>query len=236
MKRKASIHSYPHRRIASVFIAMGILVLLSAVIINPWAGALYRRSIVNYQDVMLGYFLWAIAIGLLIVGIALAVRISSSKRLGRIVLLFTTFLLLLLSDRLLLVAYGLPLWMADMKNHYRHRPNTIRAWGRQYDRRLIRTNTYGHHDDDFPMAKGDNEFRGLILGDSITMGHGLTYEDTFSNQLEDILREKTGRYKSYQIINTGVQGYSTFQEYNVLLESLVFGPDFVALADALPET
>ncbi len=61
------------------------------------------------------------------------------------------------------------------------------------------------------------------------MGHGVTYEETFSNQLENILREKNGYHRSYQIINAGVQGYSTFQEYNLLMESLVFKPDFIAI-------
>jgi lysophospholipase L1-like esterase len=93
---------------------------------------------------------------------------------------------------------------------------------------LIRINQYGHHDDDFPLTKRGQEFRGVVLGDSITMGHGVTSNETFSNQLERLLRSRHPD-RTYQIINTGVQGYSTFQEYNVLLRSLVFQPDFIAV-------
>jgi lysophospholipase L1-like esterase len=60
------------------------------------------------------------------------------------------------------------------------------------------------------------------------MGMGVTAQQTFSNQLEDMLKEKY-REINYQIINAGVQGYMTLQEYNILRRSLVFSPDFVAI-------
>jgi len=229
VKTKASMESYSHQNIASMFIALGIVVFLSGLIINPWAGKLYRGNMINHYDVMLSYFIWAIVSSILIFGTSLIFRSVRSKRIENITVLFMTCMLIALSDRLLLAKLGLPLWVADVENHYRHRPNTIRLWGSYYNNKLIRINKYGHHDNDFPLKKGDNEFRGLIIGDSITMGHGVTYEETFSNQLENILREKNGYRRSYQIINAGVQGYSTFQEYNLLMESLVFKPDFIAI-------
>ena len=212
-----------------MFIAVGIAVFLSGLIINPWAGKLYRRNIINYRDVMLSYFIWATAISVMIVGASLIFRSVRSKKIGHITVLLTTCMLIALSDRLLLAKLGLPLWEADPENHYRHRPDTIRSWGDSYGNKLIRINKYGHHDDDFPLNKRDHEFRGLMIGDSVTMGHGLTYEETFSNQLEGVLREKTGDRRHYQMINAGVQGYSTFQEYNLLRESLVLKPDFIAV-------
>ncbi len=98
-----------------------------------------------------------------------------------------------------------------------------------YDNKLIMTNLYGHHDDDFAVKKTDREFRALILGDSITMGHGVTREQTFSNQLEILLQKSGKNQRRYQVINTGVQGYSTFQEFHELKRSLIFQPDFVAV-------
>jgi hypothetical protein len=53
------------------------------------------------------------------------------------------------------------------------------------------------------------------------MGHGVTSDETFANQLERQLLKASGRkYDHYQIINAGVQGYSTFQEFHVLERSL----------------
>ncbi len=45
----------------------------------------------------------------------------------------------------------------------------------------------------------------LFIGGSFTMGHGLTYEDSFVGQLDAITEEK------YQIVNLGVQAYGTDQ-------------------------
>src|ERR1044072_3194763 len=105
----------------------------------------------------------------------------------------------------------------------------MRSWGKEFVNKLIRINSYGHHDDEFPIQKDKDEFRGIVLGDSIAMGHGVTYEETFANQLEVLLKASGSKYHSYQIINAGVQGYSTFQEYHVLERSLVFRPDFIAV-------
>jgi lysophospholipase L1-like esterase len=142
-------------------------------------------------------------------------------------LMFATCALIVLSDRLLLAMCGLPLWIADLDSHYKHRPNAIRSWGAAYNNKLIQINSYGHHDDEFPIKKDLREFRGLMLGDSITMGHGVGREETFANQLETLLNA-TG-YRKARIINAGVQGYATFQEYNTLLDSLSFEPDFITI-------
>lgn len=77
MKTKASMQSY-HQNIASMFIALGIVVFLSALIINPWVGKLYRSKMINYHDVMLSYFIWAIVISILIVGTSLIFRSVSA--------------------------------------------------------------------------------------------------------------------------------------------------------------
>jgi lysophospholipase L1-like esterase len=73
----------------------------------------------------------------------------------------------------------------------------------------------------------------FFLGDSIVMGHGVTAGETFANRLESTL-ERFGRgYDSYQIINAGVQGYSTSQELALLREEIRFAPDFIAIGFCL---
>jgi lysophospholipase L1-like esterase len=216
------------RRCSSLLVALGSAVVLSAWLINPWVGQLYRSNIINYHDVMLTYFTWAMAIGLLLVANGLLLQWTQSGAVKNITLVVTTCALLVLSDRLLLARFGLPLWMADLDSHYTHRPNAVRSWGSPYENKLIRINSHGHHDDEFPPKKGDREFRGVMLGDSITMGHGVTRNETFANQLEALLNAER-RTPASQVINAGVQGYSTFQEYNAFTASLVFEPDFAAV-------
>lgn len=214
------------QRFSSLLIALGGAAVLSASLINPWTGEFYHSTVINYQDVLSTYFSWAMIIGLLMVANGLILRWTTSDAINNMSLIFMTCALIVLSDRLLLARFGLPLWIADLDSHYKHRPNAIRSSGGPNDK-LYRINSYGHHDDDFPLKKGIGEFRGVMLGDSITMGHGVTREETFANQLEALLNSKTRT--SAQIINAGVQGYGTFQEYNAFLDSLVFEPNFVTI-------
>lgn len=220
---------YSEQKVGLLIVFLGISFLISALVINPWIGRYWRGSTVNYQDVMIGYFVWISVLGALLVSVGILLVRVHSKMMGQIATLFATISLLVLLDKLLLATFGLPLWVPDSENHYKHRPNAIRSWGPGYENKLIRINSYGHHDDDFPTRKLQNEFRGIILGDSITMGHGVTHEETFSNQLEALLKVSDTNHRKYQIINTGVQGYSTFQEYHVLERSLIFEPQFIAV-------
>ena len=157
----------------------------------------------------------------------------TKKRFTNIAVLMTTCIILLMVDRVLLALLGLPLWMADDKLHYKHRPNAIRSWN-SYDDKPILINSHGHHDDEFPVEKPVHELRVLNLGDSITMGHGVTRDETYSNQLEQLLiADSTLDYQSVQVINAGVQGYSTFQELEVLRRSFIFHPDLITVGFCL---
>lgn len=214
----------------SVLIAtIGIVCIISSFAMYPSVSQYWRAESVNYRDVMNEYNVWSSVLGALLVGVGMVFVKVNSKWMGHFVTLFTTVSLIVLSDRLLLAGLGLPLWVPDAENHYWHRSNVVRTWGPDYDNKLIRTNGYGHHDDEFPVQKSKDEFRGIVLGDSITMGHGVTYEETFVNQLEFLLKGSGQNHSGYQIINAGVQGYSTFQEYHVLERSLVYKPDFIAV-------
>jgi lysophospholipase L1-like esterase len=210
---------------SSLLIALGGAVLLSAFLIEPLIAGF--RNVTNYRDVLSIYFRWAMSIGFLMVVNGILLRWTMSDAVRNMSLLFMTCALILLSDRLLLAGFGLPLWIADLDNHYKHRPNAVRSWSSHYNNKLIQINSYGYHDDEFPLKKNLGQFRAVMLGDSITMGHGVSREETFANQLETRLNAISPR--SAQIINAGVQGYATFQEYNAFLDSLVFEPDFVAI-------
>ncbi len=149
-----------------------------------------------------------------------------------ILLLLFTVSLIVLIDRLLLNYFDLPLWEWDEKLHYKHRPNSVKHW-ESFGNKKIVINEYGLHDDSFPIKKRKKELRILNLGDSITMGHGVTRDETYSKFLEIILSDSLDNYQTIQAINTGVQGYSTFQELEVLNRSLKFDPDIVTIGFCL---
>ena len=159
--------------------------------------------------------------------------VVAKKHLTNLALLLATLLLLGGIDRLLLAGLGRPLWIADDELHYRHRPSTVGTWY-TFDDQPIYINAHGHHDDEFPEAKPPGELRILSLGDSVTMGHGVTRDKTYANQLERRLEADSAlAYRSYQVINAGVQGYAVFQELEVLRRSLRFRPDLVTVGFCL---
>lgn len=147
-------------------------------------------------------------------------------------LFLATICLIVLIDRLLLLYFGLPLWKWDETLHFKHRPNIIRYWT-GYDNKPIQINEYGQHDDSFPIKKDTKELRILNLGDSITMGHGVSKDETYSRYLETFLLDSLKNYNKVQAINTGVQGYSPFQELELLKRSLIFQPDIVTIGFCL---
>lgn len=213
-----------------IVILAGAAMLASGLFINPWVGRLSRgAAVVDYADVLLGYFGWSVVLG--VIAIALGRRVVRGK--GWADGLSVCFLLcamFVLGDRWILTKLGLTIWEYDPQLHYVHRPGAVRTLasaGRPGD--LIRINAHGFHDDEFPREKPPGELRGLMLGDSVTMGYGVTYAETFSKKLEDLLAERDGAHGNHQIINAGVHGYSTFQERVTLERNLDLRPDFVAV-------
>ena len=77
--------------------------------------------------------------------------------------------------------------------------------------------------------KSPDEFRVLLLGDSVTMGHAVPLEATISRQLEDLLA-KERIAKRITIINGGMNGAGPLQERGMLLKrGLALNPDLVIL-------
>ena len=220
---------YDARRIGGgLIVALGIAAVLSGLWLNPVVGQWVRGPLViDYADVLRDYFVWACAVGVLL--IALGARVSRGRsRFDELAVLALVLGSVILLDRYLLTRFGLPLWTYDAEIGYRHRPNAVRtlaAVGRPNDHIVI--NRWGFHDTDFPLHKPEHKFRALMLGDSTTMGFGLTYAETFSAQLESMLDGNDRRFVGHQAINAGVHGYSTYQEARMLERALVFEPDIV---------
>ncbi len=227
---------YTARDVGSLLIVLiGLAVLFSAVPLNPWFGRLiWSEHAIDKLDVLTRYAWTSVVLGSVIVFLGMRVGRLTDGGADGSSLLGLLICLLLVFDRLLLVHFGLPLWIHDPVLHYRHRPNAVRTLaraGRPQD--TVRINRYGHHDTEFPRQKPSGELRGLMVGDSVTMGDQLVYEQTFSAQLEKRLREGAGAFTSYEMINTGVHGYATYQEVEVLRESMAFDPDFIVVGFCL---
>lgn len=73
---------------------------------------------------------------------------------------------------------------------------------------------------DYDLAKAPNTFRILVLGDSITFGHGSVH--TYPDLLEQMLRQWRPDV-DWQVWNTSVPGYNTSQELAKLLH---VGPSY----------
>jgi hypothetical protein len=208
----------------------GGALIVSGLIINPWVGGLWRSgAMVNYYDVMLQYFLLSVILGGIIVGLGLYISRTGSAGVENLCLLIITISLIIVADRLALVCYGRSPYMADKVVQFRLRPNVEWHSGNF----LIKTNRYGYNDDDFPVRKDEGEFRGVALGDSLTMAHGVNPDESYPRVLQGLLNRYDSRFKSHKIINTGVSGYGVNQEYRMFEEAMRFKPDFAMIGFCL---
>ena len=87
----------------------------------------------------------------------------------------------------------------------------------------VHINSLGFRDDrEYSLEKGPSTFRILVLGDSVTFGHGSVAEHTYPFLLEQKLKAwKPG--VDWQVWNLAVPGYNTSQELAHLLQ---VGPSY----------
>lgn len=87
----------------------------------------------------------------------------------------------------------------------------------------ITTNSFGFRAPELKSDKG-SEFRILALGDSITLGDYVPYEDTYTSRLEHYLGPHI------KVINAGIGSADIRNEYHILVEAgLTMKPDVVLL-------
>lgn len=215
--------------IALLVTLAGIGFVGSGLITNPFVAQMMSGGqAIDRLDVLWGYLLWSVALGVCV--IVLAGQLGRSPRGDGLVVLALLLSAMILADRYLLAKLGLPLWEHDPALRYRHRAGAVRLVNpNEANGRVYVINRHGHHDEEISVDKPEGELRGLMLGDSVTMGYGVVHEETYATQLERILSQRDRAYRFHQMINTGVHGYSTRQERQVLERSLRFEPDFVAL-------
>ena len=92
----------------------------------------------------------------------------------------------------------------------------------------VEINSLGFRDTrDYSLDKPRGTFRILILGDSVTFGHGALSDTTYPYLLEQRLKQWRGEV-GWQVWNLGVPGYNTSQELEYLkLVATPYQPDLV---------
>lgn len=99
---------------------------------------------------------------------------------------------------------------------------------------LVRTNSYGFREDEYPLARRPGVKRVVVLGDSYTFGTGVAFKETYAKRLEAELNRGAERY---EVINFGVPGYNTVLELATWREvARAFEPDFLIIGYVLNDT
>ena len=115
---------------------------------------------------------------------------------------------------------------------YESDPSRIQRLSRGYDGWFagvpVRINNLGFRDPrDYALEKAPGTFRILVLGDSVTFGHGSLFETTYPYLLEQRLKRWRPSV-NWEVWNLGVPGYNTRQELRYLEEvGAKFKPDLV---------
>lgn len=92
----------------------------------------------------------------------------------------------------------------------------------------IQTNSRGHRaNKEFIIPKPDNVKRILVLGDSITLGWGVPFENCYPRLLELKLMKIFSC--SFEVINTGVGNYNAKNELMALINNANLKPDLIVL-------
>ena len=104
----------------------------------------------------------------------------------------------------------------------------IANWKASTFGQALTTNSKHLRDREYEYQKPSNRKRILVLGDSFVWGYGVADRDIFTEVLES--RFERDRMP-YQVINTGVSGWGTDQEYLYFAdEGVKYSPDIVVLA------
>ncbi|MCG8409368.1 MAG: SGNH/GDSL hydrolase family protein [Phycisphaerales bacterium] len=94
---------------------------------------------------------------------------------------------------------------------------------------IVNINSVGFRGPEVPRKKASDEIRVLFLGDSVTFGFSLTWEDTFIARTAKKLRDRRPDL-NITLMNGGVGGYTTWQSLDLFKdEGVRVEPDFVVL-------
>jgi hypothetical protein len=115
-------------------------------------------------------------------------------------------------------------WEPDAHLGWHHIPGATRHFTEEGDG-WIEINSLGYRDRERSLARTDDTFRIMVLGDSMTEAAQVDWEDSYCAHLERRLNDEGRRV---EVLNCGVVGYSPLQELLLLQrEGRRFQPDLV---------
>lgn len=113
------------------------------------------------------------------------------------------------------------------------KPNYSKIWTGLGKPTIWHYNNMGYRDSSIQKVKKENVYRIVFIGDSLVMGFGVEDFEAFPKRTEFALKPKSvdPLMKHFEVINMGIQGYST-NEYKAVLEedALMLKPDLVIVA------
>lgn len=132
--------------------------------------------------------------------------------------------------------YGYPkgLFWYDKGGKHQYSPNFQGFFrGHGYEDIPLNINSHGLRDHEFSIEKKANTYRILALGDSITVGAGVSIDNIFLKKLEKTLWKNFGE-GSYEVINAAVNSYGNLDELIFLEDDcLKYKPDLVIVGYCL---
>jgi hypothetical protein len=129
------------------------------------------------------------------------------------------------------IGYSAPVWYRpDAQLGWTLRPGAA-GWFTREGHAFVKVNSAGQRDLDYPLAKPDGVYRIAVLGDSYAEAMHVQREEAFWALLPGRLHAcgfEPG--KRIEVLNFGVSGYGTAQEYLVLESAAArYRPDLVLL-------
>ncbi len=119
---------------------------------------------------------------------------------------------------------------AESKNIYEYDPQKVYRLKPSFNGATsgvpVRTNSFGYRSKEISVKKPSHTIRVLIIGDSISFGHGIPYEATYAEKLEQLLKQKHPELR-FEVMNSAVPGNSAFQEYFDLERGIRLNPDII---------
>lgn len=154
-------------------------------------------------------------------------------RYGNLLLLSGTVVLTLFSAELALRLFGVgyPYWSrVDSLTGFSPRPG-VSGWVHDEGDAFVRINSAGFRDREHSVIKPAHTLRIAVLGDSMTEARQVDVSQTFWSILEQSLLRCSGLGgRAPEVLNFGVSGYGTAQEYLLMERVWRFQPDIVLLA------
>ncbi len=142
---------------------------------------------------------------------------------------------------MVLVAIILPLVMIEVAmrgyhtyvkihSQYQHAANSRLVFIRK-PHAYREINVLGFRDQEYKFRKPTDVFRIIVLGDSVTNGYRVDFDEMYTNRLAVFLNKHRQRY---EVMNFGINQYSTVQEIELLKDvGLRMNPDLVILSYVL---